>query len=337
MRQDPDSMMRPRRLDPMVVLAGLLGMGVLWAYWPTLREMAKRWSTDPRYAHGYLVPAFALVLLWLRRDQLAALAPRPSCWGGLALIGAALALRLAGAYFYLGWFEAVSLLPALAGLCVLVWGWGSLRWSWPAIAFLVFMLPLPFRLEGALAYPLQRVATKVSTYALETLGFPAVAEGNVIHMEDVEIGVVEACSGLSMLFTFFAMATGVVLVIRRPWLDKILIVASAIPIALIVNMTRITVTGVLHETVGSRLAELVFHDLAGWLMMPMALGLLWLELELLARLLVEPAPPAAALKPIGLVGAIRASRDLRESGEGHRREVKQDATAAAQKPWMKNP
>jgi exosortase len=333
MMHAPEAIRHPIRFNPVVVLAGLLGIGLLWAYWPTLREMVERWSTDPRYAHGYLVPAFALALLWLRRDRLEAFAPRPS-WGGLALIGAAFALRLAGAYYYVGWFEAASLLPALAGLCVLVWGWQSLRWSWPAIAFLVFMLPLPFRLEGALAYPLQRIATKASTYGLQTLGFPALAEGNVIHLDDVAIGVVEACSGLSMLFTFFAMATGVVLVIRRPWLDKLLIVASAIPIALIVNVMRITVTGVLHETVGSRVANLVFHDLAGWLMMPMALGLLWLELELLARLLVEPAPAAVALRPIDLM---RVTRAPREPGEGRRNEGKPDASSSAPKWMLRNP
>jgi exosortase len=310
MTRDLDTVRSPTRFNPSVVLAVLLSVGLIWFYWPTFSEMVKRWSTDPRYAHGYLVPAFAVVLLWLRRGRLAALAPRPS-WAGLALVGAALALRLAGAYFYFAWVEAASLLPALAGLCVLVGGWQSLRWSWPAIAFLIFMLPLPFRLEGALAYPLQRVATKISTYALQTLGFPALAEGNVIHLEEVEIGVVEACSGLSMLFTFFAMATGVVLVIRRPWLDKILIVASAIPIALIVNVTRITVTGVLHELVGSRIANLVFHDLAGWLMMPMALGLLWLELELLSWLLIEQGPAPAALRPIDMERAARGARSAR--------------------------
>ena len=336
MTPPPDANDRPIRFGGHVLLAGLLGVGLLWVYWPTLLEMSKRWSTDPRYAHGYLVPIFALILLWLRRNRLAALEPRPS-WGGLVLIGGGLALRLAGAYFYYGWFEAVSLLPTLAGLCVLVWGWRSLSWSWPAIAFLVFMLPLPFRIEAALSYPLQRVATKASTYALQTLGFPALAEGNVIHLNDVEIGVVEACSGLSMLFTFFAMATGVVLLIHRPLLDKIVIVASAVPIALAVNMMRIIVTGVLHETVGHRLANVVFHDLAGWLMMPVALGLLWGELTLLALLLVTPSPAAAALRPIDLVGAIRDPRERDRPDSDRRRYGQHDAADDVQKRTLKNP
>src|SRR5207247_9586811 len=62
------------------VLSGL-GASLLWAYWPTLGDLVGRWSNDPRYSHGYLVPPFAAVLLWLRRRQLAAGALRPSGWG----------------------------------------------------------------------------------------------------------------------------------------------------------------------------------------------------------------------------------------------------------------
>lgn len=323
MSRSPDAGDRSIRPDPLLALAALLGLGLVWAYWPTLFEMGRRWSTDPRYAHGYLVPVFSVVLLWLRRDRLRRATSHPSWWG-LLLIAAGLALRLAGARFYLGWIEGVSLLPVLGGLALLVGGCSSLRGAWPAIAFLIFMVPLPFRIEGALSFPLQRVATKASTYALQTLGFPALAGGNIIYLDDVEISVVEACSGLSMLFTFIAIATGVAMVIRRPWLDKIMIVASALPIAVLVNVARITVTGVLHQLVGSRLANLVFHDLAGWLMMPMALGLLWLELVLLAHLLIEPVRPVIAFRPIDLTREPQAVRGIRE---GSRRGAQPEASA----------
>ena len=82
----------------------------------------------------------------------------------------------------------------------------------------------------------------------------------------------------------------------RPWTDKAAICLSAIPIALAANVTRITVTGILHKTVGSRLADLVFHDLAGWLMMPLALAILWAELRLLAWVLV----PVATRRPLAV-------------------------------------
>lgn len=274
---------------PRGVLGGLLAAALVWTSWPSWGAMVERWSTDPRYAHGYLVPAFALVLLWIRRERFPASPAAPNWWG-LPLLLAGMALQLAGAYYFFEWFEAASLLPTLAGVALLMGGLGALKWSWPSIGFLIFMIPLPFRLEGAMSHPLQRVGTIVSTYTLQTIGMPAVDEGNVIYLDDVKLGVVDACSGLGMLFTFVAMSAGAAILIRRPLLDRILILLSAAPIAIIANVLRITATGLAHRVAGSGMADLIFHDLAGWLMMPAALALMWAELWLLARLLVEPSP-----------------------------------------------
>lgn len=267
------------------VLAALT-LCLLWTYWTTLATMADRWSHDPQYSHGFLVPVFALVVLWSRRDLFprGRLAPR---WWGLLLLLAGVALRLYGARFYFEPIDAFSLLPSLAGLVVLVGGWPALRWAWPAVAFLGFMLPLPYQVELFLAHPLRHVATVSSTYLLQLFGFPALSEGNIILIEDLRIGVIDACSGLGMLVTFFALATAVALVSRRPLFDRVVLVASAAPIALVVNVLRITATAVAHATLGSDAAEGLLHDLSGWLMMPLALGLLWLELVYLDRLFVE--------------------------------------------------
>jgi len=269
---------------PVVAAAACL----VWVFWPSLRALAERWATDSEYSHGYLVPLFSAYLLWARRDRLDATFVRPSWWG-LAILAAGLALRFGGTLTYFDWLSAAAVIPCLAGLVVLAGGWHALRWSWPALAFLVFMIPLPYRFEVALAQPLQRVATVASTYALQTFGFPAFAEGNVIRMGDTRIGVVEACSGLSMLLIFFALATAVVLVVKRHWIDKAIILLSAIPVAIIANVIRITVTGMLYQLAGPKLAEVVFHDLAGWLMMPLALALLLAELRILDWVLVPAA------------------------------------------------
>jgi len=251
--------------------------------------MAQLWVHNPQYSHGFLVPVFALVVLWSRRPARSAGLFRPSWWG-LPVLGAAVGLRLFGAYVGLGYLDGPSLLVSLAGLCLLAGGRAALRWSWPALAFLVFMLPLPYKVETALAQPLRSLATAMSTYALQTLGWHAVAEGNVIVLEDMRLGVIDACSGLGMLMTFFALSTAVALVVRRPLADRLVIVASAVPIAVLANVARITGTGVISQTLGEEAAHALFHDLAGWLMMPLALGLLWLELVLLSAILAEPVP-----------------------------------------------
>jgi exosortase len=282
------------RVGSFLALSTVGLLALLWANWTTLGECAQRWSTDPSYSHGWLVPIFAGVLLWLRRRQLAEVEASPRLWNilGLLLLSGGILSRLAGAWFHYASLDAISLLPCVAGLLVLLGGWPAFKWSWPAVAFLAFMIPLPYRVSVTLAEPLQGFATVASTFCLQTLGLPAIANGNVILLNDHEIGIVEACSGLRMLVIFFALATGMCLLIKRPAWEKAIIIGSAVPIALLVNLIRITVTGVMFEVASDEWAHAVFHDLAGWLMMPLALVLLSLELLVLKNLFLEPATTA---------------------------------------------
>jgi exosortase len=268
-----------------LVIHGVIGCVLAWSYWPSLADAATRWSEDPQYSHGFLVPLFSAYLLWRNRRALWAASEQPRWWGvGLFLIGAA--VRLAGYALYLPWLEIASLLICLLGWAAVAGGRKALRAALPAILFLAFIVPLPYRVQTAMGGSLQRMATVISTYLLQTLGVPAVSEGNVIVLSDVRLGIVEACSGLSMLVTFFALATGFVMVVRGPWWEKIVLVASAAPIAVAANVIRITVTGSLYEAAQSDLARIIFHDVAGWLMMPLALGMLFVELEILRRVII---------------------------------------------------
>src|SRR5215469_12080428 len=193
------------RVSSLSVLVALVALAsVLWSYWSTLGDAAERWAIDPQYSHGYLVPVFAALLLWLRRGQLARGFLRANAWGW-PLFVAAIALRLGGSYYHFVWFDAVSLLPCLAALCLLLGGTRAFRWAAPAIAFLFFMIPLPYQVAVAMAGPLQQIATTASTFLLQTLGMPAVAEGNVILLNEASLNIVEACSGLRMLVVFFAL------------------------------------------------------------------------------------------------------------------------------------
>lgn len=281
-----------------LVGTALIGGCLIWSYWPIFLALASLWSHDPQYSHGYLVPLFSLYLLWSRRDRLAG-PPAAYSWSGVLLLLIGASVRLAGAYYFVPWLEFVSLLPSAAGFVVLVFGARGFARAWPAVAYLAFMLPLPYQLQVALAHPLQRVATTASTYLIQTLGFPALAEGNVIFLRDGRIGVVEACNGLSMMVTFLALTVALAVVVRRPLAEKLALVLSAVPVAVAANVLRITATAVLHETVGGAVAYAVYHDWAGWLMMPAALGLLGLELLLLKKLLLRIPDPAAPDSPPG--------------------------------------
>jgi exosortase len=268
----------------------------VWAFVPTFGEFAQAWSNDPQYSHGFLVPVFAGALLWLRRRKLDRAALRPSWWG-LALLAVGLGMRLGGSFLYFTWVEQIALLPCAAGLVVLAGGPAAWRWAWPSVLFLGFMVPLPFTVATLLSRQLQWFATLSSAYVMQVLGLPAIADGNVIQLDDHNIDIVEACSGLRMLMVFFALAAAFVFVVRRPWPDRLLLLASAVPIALVSNIARIVLTGVLFETgVSNEAIHAFFHDAAGWLMMPFGLLLFWVELKVLQRLLID-RPKAPALAP----------------------------------------
>jgi len=266
---------------------------MVWSYWPVFREMADKWAHDPQYSHGYLVPMFAAFLAWRSWTKSG---PQEKCgsWWGAGLISIGVGLRLAGARWYVDWLEAMSLLPMLAGTVVLLAGWDGLRRSAPAIGFLAFMVPLPYRVETGLSHPLQRLATAGATFVLQTIGRPAFAEGNVIVINDVRVGVVEACNGLGMFLLFFATAAAVVLLVRRPLWQKALIFLSAAPIAVAVNVARIVATALVTETLGEHWFNAVFHDISGWFMMPAALAALALVVYVLDHLFIEVEVP---LKP----------------------------------------
>jgi exosortase len=265
---------------------------LVWAFWPTLTDLYHVWSGDPQYSHGFLVPVFAAFLLWMRRDLLRDAELRPTWWG-LPLVLFGVGLHLCGGYYYWISVDAVALVPCVAGLWLTAGGAAGWRWGWPAVAFLLFMFPLPYRYAILLSGPLQHLAMVSSTFIMQVIGLPALSDtGNIIQVGDARIGVVEACSGLRMLVVFIALSAAVCIVSRRPLLDKLIVLASAVPIAIFSNVVRVTVTGVLHYTTTSDVANAFFHDLAGWFMMPLALGLLWLELKLLSHLLIDrPAPP----------------------------------------------
>jgi exosortase/archaeosortase family protein len=116
----------------------------------------------------------------------------------------------------------------------------------------------------------------------------------------VRLGVVDACSGLKMLMTFAAFSIGAVLLMKRSRFEKFMVVLGIIPIAIAANVMRITATGMCYVWfTDPKLLEFL-HDVNGWLMMPVGLVLLGLEVWVLRRLVM---PPEAARRPVVGLGS----------------------------------
>ncbi len=290
----------PSQRTPLIMLGGLVALLVA-AYWDMLTLTSAAWSDD-LYSHGWIVPLFATGLLWMRWKPFQANVPTKERWLGLLILGLGLGVRLFAAEYTIMPIDRLSFIVALFGAFMLVGGFHTVRWAWPALVFLMFMFPLPTALEVNVLNRLQRMATIASTFVLQTLGIAAFRDGSLITIPgmDQPLNVAEACAGLRMATIFGALAVAMVFIIDRPWWDKLVILLSAIPIALIVNIARITVTAVLTKWVGqgNYAVEKICHDYAGYvIMMPLALVLLWIELQILERVTI-PAD-AVQLRPVG--------------------------------------
>jgi exosortase len=270
-----------------VVVLAVLG----WVYWPTFRELYDTWTNQPEYSHGILVPFFALFLLM--RCKPVADSRKSRSWpvASFGMILLAILTRLAGSATSFLPLEGVSFVLSLTALAMLAGGRAGLAQFWQPIVFLLFMIPLPYEVSRLMGAELQRVATIASTFLLQCCGQPAISEGNRILISDVTLNVVEACSGLRMLVTFLAFSVAAVFLMDRHWVVKAIVLGSAVPIALLTNILRITATGLahigLHDSPSRDRVIEVIHDFNGWMMMPVGLTFLLFELWLLRHLLIE--------------------------------------------------
>jgi len=298
-----EDLREPAERTSWILIAAFTGL-LIYSYWPGLMNAASSWD-NAQYSHGWLVPMFGAVMLFWWRQPIAQPVPTLERMAGLGLLVASFGLRLLMARYRIVTIDMYTFVPALGGVMLMIGGWSLFRWAWAPTAFLIFMYPLPDEATRYLLGPLQTLATIVSTFALQTLGLDAFRDGNRIVVGEMQLGVVDACSGLRMLTIFIALSVAIVMLGDREWWENAVIMASSIPIALLVNSVRITVTGLLYRVASSDTAGMVFHDLAGWIMMPMALALLFVEQKMLASLFLEEQAVSRVPMSGGGVGGLR--------------------------------
>lgn len=265
-----------------------LGVALVWSYWSTCVRLAGEWNHRDDYSVGVLVPFAAAYLLWHDRDRLARVPIRPAWVGGIAVILLAAGLRVVGVVGYYDSIERYSIVVTVIGLVILVAGWrffGAVKW---VLLFLFLMAPWPGVLHNQIALPLQTLATDGALVALELFGIQVSAEGHQLVLNNaVEIAIGEECSGLRMLSAFVVTAAFMAYLVERPFWQRLVILASSVPIAIICNAARLVVTSMLYLWVSDEVGQKFFHDFAGVSMMPAAIGMLLAELWVMSKLIVE--------------------------------------------------
>ena len=157
------------------------------------------------------------------------------------------------------------------------------------------MLPLPNFIQHYVGLNLQRWATSSAVFCLEVIGYAVTQDGHTIDMGNVSVAVLEACNGLRMITAFFVISGLVVLLVKRNWWEKLVILVSSLPIALLCNTIRLAVTAVFFTILKGEYWEQIFHDFGGYAMMPLALAAIVGELWLMTKLTVVPAKEKAII------------------------------------------
>jgi exosortase len=273
----------------------------VWSYWPTMAGLFEEWQTNDDYSAGQLVPLVAIFLVWRDRKALGNCPLRSSWLWGMLLLMLAQAARAYGLLFMFESAERYSLVLAVAGLVLLVAGWQVLqRVKW-ILLFLFLMIPFPGRIHNLISGPLQRMATTGSVFLLEAFGVRVSQQGNVVTLNgNTPLAVAEACSGLRMLTAFIIVAAFIACMVNRSRLQRTVLLLSSIPVAVLCNIARISVTAVLMLLVNADVAQKFFHDFAGIVMMPAAVLLMFAEIWVMDKLTV-PEPDARHRRATGSI------------------------------------
>ncbi len=261
-----------------------------------LLGLVDQWNRVPDYSHGFLVLPLAACFLWITRDTFPGVEPQIS-WAGLLLIIVAGAIRFAGAWYYLEALQGWSIPVWITGYIWTFFGRQAIRWALPAVAFLFFMVPIPYSIENMLSRPLQLISTQMSLFVLQCLGQPAVAEGTTILLGENTLEVEQACSGMRIFFGIAALAYAFMILYKRPMWTRLMLLVAVLPIALLANSMRIVVTGLLYQMGLSETAKHISHDMAGWFMIPLAAAIFALCLLYLDKLF----PPIRSMDVESLV------------------------------------
>lgn len=271
------------RFSDGVWLAALTALAVA-STWSTWADIFRLGTRNEEQSHILLTPVIAMWLAWVRRERLRLCKPASSMLGPIAVAAG-------WALIAWGFANSTDIARHFGALIVVVGSWLSvlgpavfMRFLAP-LAVLIFLMPVPGRLRQAISLPLQNATAHVTEWVLELFAVPIVRYGNMLTINGHEVAVAEACNGMRMvaalgLVTFafvfsFPMRNGV----------RLLILLFSPLIALLVNVIRLIPTVLMYGYAEPESADL-FHDISGWVMLFVGLGLLWCLLWLLRWLQV---------------------------------------------------
>lgn len=290
---------------------------LIWAFLSF--RLAGIWETNSQYSHGWLVPFLAAWIFW-RRWQTRPAPSRPFTGACAAVLFLAL-LLFAGGWFIAEsspeWRPALLALAASAVLSslALVHAAGGRAWlahlAFPFF-FALVSVPWPYNLESRLTVDLSMAAAEVTTQVLQALGIVADRQGNVIILANELLGVEEACSGIRSLQSSImaGLFMGELYALSLRW--RVALCAVGILVAYLLNILRMLLLSLFANASGTASVE-QWHDPAGFAILLVTLGVLWVMCRVLLKF-PSAWRPDAPPSSLGKFGGIARSTPVLAAG-----------------------
>jgi exosortase len=240
----------------------------------TIAEMIRDWSVNDNYSHGFLIPIIAAYMIWQKKEQLSQLCTKPSNIGLLVIIFG-MCIFIIGKIGAELFITRTAIVITVIGLCIYFFGTRISMAVFVPLIYLMFMIPLPAIIWNKIAFPLQLLAAKLAMHCVQFIGIPLLREGNILHLPNTTLEVVDACSGLRSLTSLLALSAAFAYIANTSTISKWLLFVSAVPIAILVNVIRLTVTALLAKNIGPGAAEGFLHNLSGLLIFILSLIIIY--------------------------------------------------------------
>ena len=258
-------------------------VGLLVLYVPTFYNLAHSHWTQDDHAHGPIILAVVIWLIWDRRQVLLAIPSRTSPVGGLGLLVFGLLIYALGRSQGVPLLEVGALVPILAGVLLAMRGWSAVKEYGFMLFFVVYLVPLPGFFVNAVTLPLRQSVSSVTENILYFLGYPIALDGVILSIGRYQLLVEDACSGLNSMFSLSAIGLLYLYLVRRKsWIHNSIVIASLLPIAFFANVVRVVALVLVTYYFGDAAGQGIVHDFSGMLLFVIALiGIMLLDAVLL--------------------------------------------------------
>jgi exosortase B len=265
-----------------------VALGMIILFVPTFYDLATGlWSTES-YAHGPIILALALWLLWRQWPDMMAKVPVPQpSAAGWPVLAFGLFCYVIGRSQGIQLMELGSFIILLAALLLLGWGGRALRAQWFPLFFMLFMVPLPGPLVAALTMPMKTAVSYMAELILYGLGYPIARSGVILQIGQYQLLVADACAGLQTLLTLEALGLFYLNVVRHTAaLRNIVLAVFIIPISFTANVIRVIALTLITYYFGDEAGQGFMHGFAGMVLFISALILILSLDSLLQRVVV---------------------------------------------------